>query len=181
MAKLITDTRVLTNEVRASYEHLLRPSSFGGQDPKYSVSAIIPKSDKATLMVIEQAIKNAEQRGIEKYGKAFKSPKLKNPLHDGDLDKKGDDAYSNAYFINCSNKERPRVLDMNKDEITDSTEIYSGIYGKVIVNFYPYSAPGNVGVAASLMAFQKTKDGEALGGAHVSVDDFDDDEDDLLQ
>ncbi len=42
-------TKVITGKVRFSYVNVWEPKSVNGSDPKYSVSLIIPKSDKETL------------------------------------------------------------------------------------------------------------------------------------
>ena len=70
---------------------------------KYSLSAIIPKSDTKTLQAIEEAIKAAYEEGEGKLkGNNKVAPALssiKSPLRDGDTDRAGDPAYANAYFI----------------------------------------------------------------------------------
>lgn len=181
MAKLLSETKVRTNNIRASYEHLLKPSAFPGAAEKYSLCAIVDKNDKETLAVLNQAIKNAEKRGVEKYGTKFASAKKHNPLHDGDTEKAGQAGYANGIYFNCSNTMKPKVLDASTGMDADETAIYSGMYGKLIVSFYPYFASAaSCGVSCTLLGFQKTRDGEVLGGMHVSESDFDDDEDSFL-
>ena len=179
MAKLLSETKILTNNIRASYEHLLKPSSFSGGPLKYSICAIIDKGDKDTLAIINQAIKNAENRGVEKFGEKFKNAKKHNPLHDGDVEKVGQAGYENGIYFNCSNETKPKVLDASTGLNAEETAIYSGMYGKLICNFYPYYASASsCGVSCTLLGFQKTKDREVLGGMHVSDSDFDDDDED---
>lgn len=181
MAKLLDTTKVRTNDIHASYEHLLKPSAFPGAEPKYSLSAIVDKDDKETLSILQQAIKNAEKRGAEKYGAKFVNAKKHDPLHDGDVEKTGDPAYEHGIYFNCSNKTVPKVLDATTGMVAEETAIYSGMYGKLIVNFYPYFASAaSCGVSATLLGFQKTKDGEVLGGMGVTDSDFDDDDDSFL-
>lgn len=44
------NTKVVTGEVRLSYVHIFEPTAIDeGSEEKYSVSVIIPKSDKQTL------------------------------------------------------------------------------------------------------------------------------------
>ena len=45
---------------RFSFLHCWEPASVNGSEPKYSVSAIIPKSDTATVNRIKAAIENAK-------------------------------------------------------------------------------------------------------------------------
>ena len=44
--------KVITGKVRFSYANVFEPKSVNGSTPKYSVSLIIPKSDKKTLSTI---------------------------------------------------------------------------------------------------------------------------------
>ena len=45
-------TKVITGTVRLSYAHVWEPQSINGGDEKYSVSLVIPKSDKSTIAKI---------------------------------------------------------------------------------------------------------------------------------
>ena len=56
MAKLINGTRVVTNEIRASYVHVAEPVSVNGSDPKYSMSVIISKDDKEYTNLLEKSV-----------------------------------------------------------------------------------------------------------------------------
>lgn len=176
---LSVKTQARLANVRASFQHLLQASAFPGSDDlKYSMCALVDKGDKETIAVIEQAIKNAEAQGVEKYGDKFAKAKKHNPLHDGDAEKEGQPGYENCIYFNCSNRQQPRVLDALTGEVAQETDIYSGMYGTLIVNCYPYfNTAATCGVSISLMGFQKTADGEVLGGSRVSDSDFDDDDD----
>jgi len=48
--------KVVTGKVRFSYPNVFEPKSVNGSAPRYSVSLIIPKSDKKTLGKIKTAI-----------------------------------------------------------------------------------------------------------------------------
>lgn len=56
-------TKVITGKVRFSYANVWEPKSINGGDEKYSVSLIIPKSDKKTIADIKAAIELAKKRG----------------------------------------------------------------------------------------------------------------------
>lgn len=90
--------------------------------------------------------------------------------------------YAGHYFMNVSSKTKPGVVDSQVQPILDSTEVYSGCYGRVSINFYPYDTAGNRGIGAGLNNVQKLADGESLGGKSRAEDDFEveDDEDFLL-
>lgn len=184
-AKLLKDTRVVTGEVRASFAHVDEPVALQeGQDPKYSLQIIISKDDKDTIDVINKAIDNAIAAGTSKFGgKAPKKSMLKLPLRDGDTERDSEE-YENCYFINCNTKQAPQVVDEKRNKVDPST-VYSGCYVRVSLNFYAFSVNGNKGIAAGLGNVQFLRDGEPLGGGHVSAaDDFgapeEDEEDDFL-
>ena len=109
---------------------------------------------------------------------------LKLPLRDGDIDRPEDEAYADSYFFNANSKQAPQVVDKNVQPILDQSEVYSGCYGRISVNFYGFSTNGNKGIAAGLGNIQKLRDGESLGGRTNAEDDFDavevDDEEDFL-
>lgn len=182
MAKVIIGTK--ENPVRFSYANVFEPKSINGSDPKYSVSIIIPKKNTEAIKAIEKVIEEAEKDGIQKFGSKFTSgSNFKTPLRDGDLDRPDDEAYADSYFINANSKGRPGIVDRKLNPIHEQTEFYSGCYGRVSINIFPYSAAGNKGLAAGLNNIQKTEDGESLGGKARAEDDFevlDGDEDDFL-
>ena len=189
MANNELNTKVVTGLVRFSYVHIFEPTAIDeGSDEKYSLSVIIPKSDKATLKKIKEAIEAAKEQGrTKKWG--GKSPaELKLPLRDGDEERPDDEAYANSYFFNCSSKQKPGIVDKNTQPILDAEEVYSGCYGRVAVNFYPFDTSGSKGVAAGLNNVQKIKDGDPLGGRSRAEDDFgdgfgddfEDDDDDIF-
>lgn len=170
------DTSVITGKVRLSYVSILEPKAMDADSkPKYSVSVIIPKSDKRTIQKILKAQEAAALAGKDKFG--GKIPKnLKTPLRDGD-EEKDDEAYEDCMFLNASSYRKPGVVDQNRDEIMDDDQVYSGVYGRVDLNFYAYSVSGSKGIAAGLNNVQVYDEGESLGGTRTSAADaFDDDE-----
>lgn len=161
---------------RFSYLHCWQPDSVNGGDPKYSVSAIIPKSDTKTINAIKAAIEQAKKDSVSKWG--GKVPvNLKLPLRDGDIDRPDDEAYKDSYFFNANSRQAPQVVDAKVQPILDQSEVYSGCYGKISVTFYGYNSNGNRGIAAGLGNIQKLRDGESLGGRSNAADDFQTEED----
>ena len=163
---------------RFSYLHCWEPDSVNGGDPKYSVSAIIPKSDTKTVNAIKAAIEQAKKDSVSKWGGKVPA-NLKLPLRDGDIDRPDDEVYAGCYFFNANSRQAPQVVDSKVQPILDQSEVYSGCYGKISVTFYGYNSNGNRGIAAGLGNIQKLKDGESLGGRTSAADDFqtEDDED----
>ena len=153
---------------------------MNGSEPKYSVSAIIPKSDTKTVNAIKAAIEQAKKDSVSKWGGKVPG-NLKLPLRDGDIDRPDDEAYAGCYFFNANSRQAPQVVDSKVQPILDQSEVYSGCYGKISVTFYGYNSNGNRGIAAGLGNIQKLKDGESLGGRTSAADDFQtEDEDDFL-
>lgn len=166
----MSNTRVITGEVRLSYANIWEPKSINGSDPKYSVSLLIPKSDTVTVKAIEAAIEEALQAGIGKFGgKIPPRGSLKLPLRDGDTERE-DEAYAGHYFLNANSKNPPQVVDASVAPILDRSEVYSGCYGRVSITFYAFNTNGNKGVAVGLGNIQKLRDGEPLGGGNVSAE-----------
>lgn len=110
-------TKVITGEVRFSYLHVFEPyAGVQGQEEKYSVCLLIPKKDKQTIALIQEAIAEATDAGqSSKWG--GKVPKnLKLPLRDGDTEKDLDEnpEYEGMFFLNCSSKRQPGLVDSHK-------------------------------------------------------------------
>lgn len=168
-----TGPKVTTGKVRLSYAHIFEPHAMNeGQEAKYSVSVIISKSDKETLKAIKEATEQAKKDGASKWGNKIPG-NLKTPLRDGDVEREDDEAYKGCYFLNASSKNKPGVVDANVQPVLDATEVYSGCYARLTLNFYAYNASGNKGIAAGLGNIQKLEDGEPLGGFTRAEDDFD--------
>lgn len=165
-----TPTNITIGPVRLSYARLFEPEAMKEGDPKkYSTSAIIPKSDKATLAKIAAAIEAAKVVGKEsKFG--GKMSGLKTPLRDGDEERAENDEYAGSMFLNANSNQRPGIVDINRNPIMDKDVVYSGCYGYLNLTFYPYNFNGTRGIAVGLNHFMKTKDGEPLSGG-ISVDD----------
>lgn len=169
-----------------SYLNVNEPKvPMGGGTPKFSVSLVIPKSDKATHDKIQAAIKAAYEEGQGKLRGTGKSvpplESLKLPLRDGDM--KGDDVYKGCWYVNANSTTKPGVVDADCNPIMDTSELYSGIIGRASITFYAFNSNGNRGIACGLNNLQKLEDGTPLGGHSRAEDDFadlDDDEDDFL-
>jgi len=177
-------TKVITGkDTRWSYLAVWEPKSINGSTPKYSVSLIIPKSDKATVQKIRSAIEAAYKEGEAKLkGNGKSVPPLaaiKTPLRDGDSERPDDPAYANAYFINANSATAPGIVDADRNPVLIRSEVYSGVYGRASISFYSFNSNGNKGIACGLNNLQKVRDGEPLGGKTSAESDFatEDDED----
>ena len=177
----MTNTQVVTGKCRLSFVNLFEPKAMKeGDTPKYSVTAIIPKSDTKTIEAIKAAIQAAAENGAQRHFGGRVPTNVNNTFKDGDtetddlgeLQKNKYPEYANSYYIRLSTKFKPKVLDANRQEIIDPTEIYSGCYGRVSMTFFAYSGDGKRGVSASLNNVMKLEDGEPLTNM-LKGDEFD--------
>lgn len=140
MAKYKNLCKVITGLVRFCYLNANQPKSINGSNPKYSACIIIPKDDKVTLDRINAGIQSAYDEGQAKLRGTGKSvPALsviKTPLRDGDTERPDDPAFANAYFLNANSASKPGIVDGDCQPILETSEIYSGIYGRASINFY---------------------------------------------
>lgn len=177
-------TKVITKEVRLSYLHVFAPyASQPGQEAKYSACLMWPKDDEEMNTLVREATQVAVEEGTRtKWG--GKTPKsIHLPMRDGDeKDLDTNPEYEGMYFLNCSSKRQPGLIDRHKMEIFDEADLKSGDYAIASINFYPYAASGNNGVGVGLNHLMKKRDGEALGGGFTKAEndfagEFDDDDD----
>jgi hypothetical protein len=152
---------------------------------------LIPKSDKETRRKINAIIETLKAEALKKFGWSKLPASFKLPIHDGDEDKPDDEVYAGHVYLNAYANTKPgiaRAIGKGADgktkfqEITDTTEVYSGCYAKVSINFYIYDNQSK-GIGVGLNNIVKVQDGESLGGrSSVNEDfgdeEFDDDEDD---
>lgn len=104
------------------------------------------------------------RKGVAKFGgKKPNKAAIKLPLRDGDIER-DDEAYKGHYFINANSTTAPQIVDRAVKPILDRSEVYSGCYARVSLNFYAFNSNGNKGIACGLGNIQKIRDGESLGG-----------------
>lgn len=171
-------TSVTLTNVRLSYVHLMKPHAMDAQQaPKFSCTILLPKTDVQGKARIDAAIEAAKQVGLTKKFNGQMPPQLPIPVYDGD----GYTASGNRFGPECagcwvfsasSAADRPvEIVDRNMNKILDPTEVYSGMYANINVNFFAYAAPGRKGIGCGLGPVQKVADGEPLGGSAPSASD----------
>lgn len=174
--KKIKDTSVRLGEVRFSYTAVFQPKkNDDGTPSKYGVCIIIPKEDTETVNLVKEAIDAAKQRGkLEKWGGKIPA-NVKSCLRDGDIDREDDEAFAGCYFLNASRRNKPGVKVLEDGVVSDALDdedFYSGCYGAVTLDFFPYESSGNKGVGAGLNNVIKTRDGDRLSGGRSADEDF---------
>lgn len=163
-------TTVTTGKVRLSYTHLFSPYAHQpGQEAKFSTTILVPKSDIATKQRIDAAISAAIESGIKDKWSGVRPPILAIPVYDGDGVRPSDgmpfgQECKGHWVFTASSKQAISVVDLNLNPIINQSEVYSGIYARVAVTFFPYNSNGKKGIGCGLGPVQKLEDGESLGG-----------------
>ena len=175
-------SKAITGKVRFSYVALLNPRNDLNGNSKYSVTALLPKSDIQTKQAIDAAIAQAIEEGRNGKWNGVVPPVVPTPIHDGDgvrLDGSpfGDECKGCWVFTASTNadptKPRPEIVGPDLQPIMSATEVYSGMYGRLSVNFAPYFSAGKKGIGCYLNNVQKLEDGEPLAGTKASAsEDF---------
>lgn len=166
-------TNVTTGKVRLSFVHLFKPYAFQqGQEEKYSTTILVPKTDVETKARIDAAIEAAKQKGITDKWNGVMPPIVPTPIYDGDGVKPSDGTEFGpeckghwVFTARSSADQPPEVVDRMRNPILNQSEIYSGVYGRVNVTFFPYMFGGKKGIGCSLGPVQKLEDGTPLGGS----------------
>jgi hypothetical protein len=168
---VIGDTQHL---IRFSFVNVFEPKpGLDNGEPKFSVMALIKKTDVDVVKKVKDHIERAAQQGIQKglYNKAAAlAPTFRKCLRDGDeyaalVDDGSRDSFKGYMFFNasCAVNRPPAVVDRYAKPIMRADDFYSGCYGLVDVNFFPFKH-GQGGVAAGLNSCMKWEDGERLDG-----------------
>ena len=182
--------KIMLRNVRLSYEHIFKPTSFEeGGDPKYSATLIIPK-DHPDLPAVKRAFFEAGQESFATdFSKGGAWPKgYTCSLKDADVatDSLGElladknAAYKGCYILEANSTRRPVAVNRNKAAVTEEDGIiYSGCYVNASLAAAGYTF-GKVkkGVKAYLNGVQFVKDGERFGSDALSDFDALDGEDD---
>lgn len=173
-------TKVLTGEVRLSYVHLAQPYANPRQqnaEPKYSVTMLIPKTDTATKADIDASMKAAYEAAVVGDWKGAR-PQLRNALiYDGDGTRNDGSSFgpecAGHWVITATSKRKPQVVDISNINVELAPQdIYSGMYGRVTINFFAFNTSGNRGIGCGLGNVMKTRDGEPLSGGASAASDF---------
>lgn len=177
--KMARSGTIMTPEFRVSYPNIFTAVvNRMSKKEEYSLVALFKKGQD--ISILKNAVKKIAE---EEWGTDQKKwpKKLRLPFRDqSEREKEGEDgnAYmpvgyeAGAIFINLKSKQRPGIVDSNRQAIIDETEIYAGCYARATLNAYAYDYEGNVGIAFGLNNVQKLRDGEPLSGKAKAEDDF---------
>lgn len=166
-------TKSLTGEVRISYQHLINPN----KDNLYMATILISKTDVATYNDLISSRDAAYEQGVKNKWNGSR-PQMRYPLiYDGDGVRPSGEPFGpeckGHWVLTASSKQKPQCVHISSihSELLP-TDVYSGMYARVTVNFYPFDVNGNRGVGCGLGNVCKTRDGEPLSGRANAESDF---------
>lgn len=165
------------NNVRASFVRIFTPEEFNGDgNPKFSCVFILPKDHPQIAEIKKAMTAVAKEKWGDKAEAIYKQLQANNKLAlaDGDL-KPELEGYPGNYFISSSSKQRPLVIDANKEPLVEADgKPYSGCYVNAIVEFWAQDNNYGKRINAQLKGVQFYRDGDAFsGGGVASADEFD--------
>lgn len=170
-------TRFNTGKVRISYPHIFQKDQNG----KYSLVALVPKTDTATVNKIEEACQQVYAENKNTVFKGLDYDEVSKPYHDGDGRKPKGGAYGpeckGMLVLSAKSSNKPVLVDSNKQAVVDESELYPGTWGRVGVKIAAYNAQGNKGICCYLNGVLTYNRGERFG-AGFSASEFDDEYDD---
>ena len=164
--------------VRFSYCNLFQPKprfNNPAGEPKYGCTILVPKSNTAAKAAIDQAVAQAIEAGVATKWNGVRPPQPAICVHDGDGPRPSDgsafgEECKGCWVFTASSKQAPFVVDSQVQPIIDPTQVYSGMWGNVNVNFFAYNQAGKKGIGCGLNGVQKTADGDPLG-SHITAQD----------
>lgn len=169
-------SQVITGEVRLSYVHLLEPQEDDYGNSKYQARILIPNDDTETLDALREAKKVViKEQMAKKWGGQM--PKVfadslkdcnKDTTLDGEIYADKDENERDKFAVNASSRNPIEVVNASMRPATDS-EVYSGVYARVVIQPFLYMNKGKRGIGYGLQAVQIIRDGEPLSGGKVSA------------
>ena len=173
---------ITINNVRLSYCNLFQakpPHNNPNGDPKFSCTILVPKTNTEARAAIDAAIAQAIEAGVSKAWGGVRPPQPNLCIHDCDGVKPsdgspyGEECKGMWVFTASAKADRPPfVVDGQVQKIIDPTQVYSGMWANVNVNFFAYNAAGKKGIGCGLNGVQKLRDDTPLSGQVTAEEAF---------
>ena len=173
---------ITINNVRLSYCNLFQakpPHNNPNGEPKFSCTILVPKTNTQAKAAIDAAIAQAIDAGVSKTWGGVRPPQPNVCVHDGDGVRPsdgspyGEECKGMWVFTASANEDRPPfVVDGMVQKIIDPTQVYSGMWANVNINFFPYNSAGKKGIGCGLNGVQKVRDDVALTGQVTAEEAF---------
>lgn len=173
---------ITINNVRLSYCNLFQPKppkDNPNGEKKFGCVVLVPKTDTAAKAAIDAAIAQATDAGVSKVWGGIRPPQPNICVHDGDGPRPsdgmpyGEECKSMWVFAASAKADKPPfVVDGQVQKIIDPTQVYSGMWANVNVNFYAYNFSGKKGIGCGLNGVQKLRDDTPLSGQVTAEEAF---------
>lgn len=171
---------IFTPPFRVSFPNVFAPSSYNGGEPKYSVVMLFyPKGKdwtKRHTELLEGMKRIADEASLEKFKKRINDlpDNFRKPFRRGEEKSHLEGYGEGMIFATASSKQRPGVVDRDRQDILSEGDFYPGCWARASVTAYAYDNKGK-GVAFGLHNLQKLGDGENFTGRLSAEEDFGDD------
>ena len=145
----------------------LFPDEAANVRGKYKASLLLPKNDALTWRNINDAIADAIGGALKKKWSGIFLESINMPIKDGDGTLANGAPFNPecaghyVIFAHCS--ETPDIVDMDLQPITDTDEIYDGIFAHCSITFFAYlSSVGTPSIGCILGPIMKVADGDYI-------------------
>lgn len=162
----------------ASFITLKEPRAIvEGNEPRYSITLIFDKAAQNTVQfkALEDAIEAAL---MQKWpNKATRPRDLRSPFRDGGEKEGQYEGYkAGDIFINPWSKDKPGVVDINRQDLLDLEDVYAGWTARANVRPFAYDRAGKRGVGLFLDNVQFLRAGKRLDGRKAAAESYPDDQ-----
>ena len=167
--------------VRFAFAHVFEARKMDeNSEAKYEVMVLIDKKHADVIAEVKKEIAAAKEKGKSANWGGKIPGNLRTPVKDGDSEEFEHLNLKGYFFFTARSKRKPGVVDRAKSVLEDDEQFYSGCYGLVTVDFFPYKhKTGGPGVSCGLNNIMKVEDGERMAGAPSAEADFENDFEDL--
>lgn len=157
---------ILTGPVRLAFDTLfeLPQPTATVPNPKYGSALLF--TPLANLELLRQVYNSLCQKDFpDQYDANTQSyPKVHSPFRNQDEKVKFNGFTPGCFFISCSSKYKPPVVDLHKNPILDSSKVYPGVWAICAINAYSYNSPHKKGIGFGLQSVMIIADDTKFGG-----------------
>lgn len=167
---------VILENCRLSFLNCFKPKANKAGALKYSASVMIPESEIDTYNTVLEAIEEAITLAVDagEIREAYRS-KVEKPIRSGTEENAvgtKDSSFVGYWFLNAYSDNPPGVISEKGKPILDHSQMYSGVWAHVAVNFYFTKKGGTARVAVGLNHLMKVRDDDHLDGRTSPTEAF---------
>jgi Protein of unknown function (DUF2815) len=149
-----------------------------GSSEKVFQGVLLYTAENIKHEAYKDMVKAAEELSRKSWPKLLLGKGVRSPFRR--CDEKEDNSFPPEYiiFINAWSKQKPGVVDVNRQEILDSADVWAGQLARFALTPFAYDTQGNKGISFGLENVQIVKSAgqKRLDGRKSAQDRFDDHE-----